>query len=98
MFTVHWLAPISPSAPMMALVMQVDVSTLPATTLAGGTTLASLAGTLTLAGDITGNYALTVQGDGDVVLAGARDLLFAERRFAAAGRAEGTTLARIPTD
>ena len=33
-----------------------------------------------------------------VVLAGARDLLFAERRFAAAGRAEGTTLARIPTD
>ena len=36
MFTVHWLAPIKPSAPMIALVMQVDVSTLPATTLAGG--------------------------------------------------------------
>lgn len=33
-----------------------------------------------------------------VVLAGARDLLFAERRFAAAGRAEGATLARITTD
>lgn len=32
-----------------------------------------------------------------VVLAGAGGLVFAERRFAAAGRAEGASLARIPT-
>src|SRR5687768_4697341 len=33
---VHWLAAITPSAPYSALVMQVEVSTLPATTEAGG--------------------------------------------------------------
>ncbi len=32
----HWLAAIAPSAPYSALVMQVEVSTLPATTEAGG--------------------------------------------------------------
>src|SRR3990167_10673465 len=33
---VHWLAAMTPSAPYSALVMQLDVSTLPATTDAGG--------------------------------------------------------------
>src|SRR5688572_11478208 len=33
---VHWLAAITPSAPYSVLVIQVDVSTLPATTDAGG--------------------------------------------------------------
>ena len=36
LFIVHWLAAITPSAPYSALVMQVEVSTLPATTEAGG--------------------------------------------------------------
>jgi hypothetical protein len=36
LFIVHWLAAITPSAPNSALVMQVEVSTLPATTEAGG--------------------------------------------------------------
>ena len=35
-FIVHWLDAIAPSAPYSALVMQVEVSTLPATTDAGG--------------------------------------------------------------
>ena len=33
---VHWLAAITPRAPYSALVTQVEVSTLPATTAAGG--------------------------------------------------------------
>jgi hypothetical protein len=36
LFIVHWPAAITPSAPYSALVMQVEVSTLPATTDAGG--------------------------------------------------------------
>jgi hypothetical protein len=36
LFMVHWLPAITPSAPSSALVMQVEVSTLPATTEAGG--------------------------------------------------------------
>ena len=36
LFIVHWPAAIRPSAPYSALVMQVEVSTLPATTEAGG--------------------------------------------------------------
>src|SRR3989304_2930057 len=48
---VHWLAAITPSAPYSALVMQVEGSTLPATTDAGGSGLSiEPAGMMTLSG------------------------------------------------
>ena len=48
---VHWLAAITPSAPYSALVMQLEVSTLPATTEAGGLGLSmEPAGMITLSG------------------------------------------------
>ena len=48
---VHWLAAITPSAPYSALVMQVEVSTLPATTEAGGFGLSmEPSGMMTLSG------------------------------------------------
>jgi hypothetical protein len=44
LFIVHWLAASTPSAPNRALVTQVEVSTLPATTAAGGSGASRLPG------------------------------------------------------
>ena len=51
LFIVHWPAAITPSAPYSALVMQLEVSTLPATTDAGGSGLSiECAGMTTFSG------------------------------------------------
>jgi hypothetical protein len=51
LFIVHWLDAISPSAPYSALVTHIDVSTLPATTAAGGRGLSMQpSGTMTSSG------------------------------------------------